>query len=303
MKPYMYLVIVKQWKYLLALCLVLIATLGIVKLSMTAVNAQFKMPIAIQDLDQSEASKQIVKSLSHTDFVEVKTLSEDDFDIESYILKKEAILTMTIPKGFSDKLADRKLKQALHVHSRDDFIGSIAFEVVSRTLYEAQIPYIIQAHLDNTTDIATIKDKYQTLTPESSITQKAYTGQSHTSISASVVFGLLLIVSSIQIVLHQRLKQNPALVRLYMYPWSKLKLYGTYIGIHTVLLMLFAIAVPLLMHQTLHWTYYVMTGVMIALFEWGVAALLFKVNTLSHRLFMTLIYAAAVTALYIIIQI
>ena len=63
-------------------------------------------------------------------------------------------------------------------------------------------------------------------------------------------------VSVIQILLHQRLKQNAPLERLYLVPYSQLKLYLTYISVHVVILMLMLLMISLLMHQPLSILFY-----------------------------------------------
>ena len=55
---------------------------------------------------------------------------------------------MQIPKGFSQKLKENRLKETIQLYGRDDFIGGIAVEIVSSSLYEQQIPNIIYEHLE-----------------------------------------------------------------------------------------------------------------------------------------------------------
>ena len=56
---------------------------------------------------------------------------------------------MQIPKGFSQKLKENRLKETIQLYGRDDFIGGIAVEIVSSSLYEQQIPNIIYEHLED----------------------------------------------------------------------------------------------------------------------------------------------------------
>ena len=46
---------------------------------------------------------------------------------------------MQIPKGFSQKLKENRLKETIQLYGRDDFMGGIAVEIVSSSLYEQQI--------------------------------------------------------------------------------------------------------------------------------------------------------------------
>ncbi len=61
----------------------------------------FKIPITIQDLDQTTASKSFVNKIKQSDYVTIKKVDEDESYIEDDVTKKEAILSMQIPKGFS----------------------------------------------------------------------------------------------------------------------------------------------------------------------------------------------------------
>ncbi|MGO4161935.1 ABC transporter permease, partial [Staphylococcus aureus] len=72
-----------------------------------------------------------------------KKVDEDESYIEDDDTKKEAILSMQIPKGFSQKLKENRLKETIQIYGRDHYIGVIAIEIVSITLYEQQNNNII----------------------------------------------------------------------------------------------------------------------------------------------------------------
>ena len=68
MKPYIQLVIRKQWlQYVLLLIIIGAALLIICRTKMASQN--FKIPIAIQDMSHSNDSKQLIKHISDTRFV------------------------------------------------------------------------------------------------------------------------------------------------------------------------------------------------------------------------------------------
>ena len=77
-----------------------------------------------------------------------------------------------------------------------------------------------------------MKQSYYSHTPQSKIKSVAINKHAHQSISIGIVFVVVIFVSVIQILLHQRLKQNAPLERLYLVPYSQLKLYLTYISVH-----------------------------------------------------------------------
>ena len=98
-----------------------------------------------------------------------------------------------------------------------------------------------------------MKQSYYSHTPQSKIKSVAINKHAHQSISIGIVFVVVIFVSVIQILLHQRLKQNAPLERLYLVPYSQLELYFlTYISVHVVILMLMLLMISLLMHQPLH---------------------------------------------------
>ena len=57
-----------------------------------------------------------------------------------------------------------------------------------------------------------------------------------------------------------------------------------------------------LMHQPLSLFFYAKSFAVIFIYEWGIASLLFKVNTLSHRLFMAIVWSIVIAILFISIQ-
>ena len=88
---------------------------------------------------------------------------------------------MQIPKGFSQKLKENRLKETIQLYGRDDFIGGIAVEIVSSSLYEQQIPNIIYEHLEDMKQhqsIDAINKSYHKHTPESKIKFVSLTKQS-----------------------------------------------------------------------------------------------------------------------------
>lgn len=144
-----------------------------------------------------------------------------------------------------------------------------------------------------------MKQSYYSHTPQSKIKSVAINKHAHQSISIGIIFVVVIFVSVIQILLHQRLKQNAPLERLYLIPY---KLYLTYISVHVVILMLMLLMISLLMHQPLSILFYLKTLIIVLFYEAGIALLLFKINVLSHRIFMAIIYTVAIGIIYLWIQ-
>lgn len=305
MKSYVYLVVIKQWKHYLALIGILLCVSFIIWGVQQNLNKTLRIPVAVQDMSNSPQSTELINKLRHHDIIQLEKIPKDDGYIDERVSKKEAVVSMKIPNDYATKLTHNHLQHSINLYARDDFIGSIALEIISKSIYEQQIPNIVKKHTQSahkTYTMTTIKQRVTDKTPSSKIGYQALKHTSNHSISVSVIFALLLCVSTIQIILHQRLKQNAALNRLALFRYSKAKLYLTYICTHTLLLMCFLGIIALLMHQQLSFIFYLRSFLIIIIFECGIAWLLFKVNTLSHRLFMSLIYGVTIAIIYIFLQ-
>ncbi|HCZ0181490.1 TPA: ABC transporter permease [Staphylococcus aureus] len=298
MKPYIQLVVFKQWLQYILLVTTIVIALVLIGIGYRVAHDNFKIPITIQDLDQTTASKSFVNKIKQSDYVTIKKVDEDD------VTKKEAILSMQIPKGFSQKLKENRLKETIQLYGRDDFIGGIAVEIVSSSLYEQQIPNIIYEHFEDMKQhqsIDAINKSYHKHTPESKIKFVSLTKQAQHSISISLIFAVILFVSAVQVVIHYRLNQQAALQRLSQYHLSRFKLYSTYVMTHTILLLLVLLAVSLYLSQALSLIFYLKSLLLILIYEIGIVFILFHIQTISHRLFMTFIYALAMGIVYLII--
>ncbi|MDG5287765.1 ABC transporter permease [Staphylococcus aureus] len=298
MKPYIQLVVFKQWLQYILLVTTIVIALVLIGIGYRVAHDNFKIPITIQDLDQTTASKSFVNKIKQSDYVTIKKVDEDD------VTKKEAILSMQIPKGFSQKLKENRLKETIQLYGRDDFIGGIAVEIVSSSLYEQQIPNIIYEHFEDMKQhqsIDAINKSYHKHTPESKIKFVSLTKQAQHSISISLIFAVILFVSAVQVVIHYRLNQQAALQRLSQYHLSRFKLYSTYVMTHTILLLLVLLAFSLYLSQPLSLIFYLKSLLLILIYEIGIVFILFHIQTISHRLFMTFIYALAMGIVYLII--
>ena len=69
-----------------------------------------------------------------------------------------------------------------------------------------------------------------------------------------------------------------------------------------VILMLMLLMISLFMHQPLSILFYLKTLIIVLFYEAGIALLLFKINVLSHRIFMAIIYTVAIGIIYLWIQ-
>ncbi|HJF20872.1 MAG TPA: ABC transporter permease, partial [Mammaliicoccus lentus] len=54
---------------------------------------------------------------------------------------------------------------------------------------------------------------------------------------------------------------------------------------------------------SLSFKFYLITVLILLIYEFGLSVLLFKINTLSHKIFMALLWAIAINIVYVFIQI
>lgn len=302
MKSILYLVVQKQWKSYLLLSLLIAGMLLTCFIMQQKINAVFRMPIAVQDLDHSQSSESLIAMLKNNHDMTVKIIGDEESFIEDRVKAKEAVISLSIPEGFNEQVKQRSLRDTIQLYYRDDFIGAIAQEIVSKTLFEAQIPYIVKYHIDKErqVNIEEVKKMYYQKTPESRMKQITVSKSQDRSISLSTIFALILFVSSVQVILHHRLKQNAALERMYMFNKTKLFLHIIYITIHTVIIMLSIIIAAAIMNQMMSVMFYCVCLLFTLIFECVISLLLFKINTTSHRLFMTITFTLVLVTIYML---
>lgn len=305
MKSILYLVVQKQWKSYLLLSLLIAGILLTCFIVQQKMNAVFKMPIAVQDLDHSKSSEALIAMLKSNHDMTVKIIGDEESFIEDHVKTKEAVLSLSIPEGFNEALKQQSLRDTIILYYRDDFIGAIAQEIVSKTLFEAQIPYIVKYHIDKEkqVNIEEVKKMYYQKTPESRMKQIAVSKSQDESISLSTIFALILFVSSIQMILHYHLKQDAALERMYMFDKTKYYLHITYIMVHVFIIMLSIIFAALFMNQMMSIKFYFVCLLFTLIYEFVLSLLLFKVNTTSHRLFMTTTFTLMIVTVYMLLSI
>lgn len=148
MKPLINLIILKQWKAYILLLAIMISVICVLQVVQQAMNQVFSMPIAIQDMDETPESRMLIDNVEDAPFITTQVIGKDEAYINDVIKRKEAIVALTIPEGFSKRLSEHDMRDALPLFYRDDFVGSIAQEIVSKALYDMQIPYIVKKYVD-----------------------------------------------------------------------------------------------------------------------------------------------------------
>lgn len=304
MKPLLQLVVLQQWKaYISIICMLLVVLFSLQWIQHT-MNQVFSMPIAVQDLNDSAESQKIIKTIEAAPFVNVKEINRDEAYIEDVIKKKEAIVSLTIPEDFSEKLSKHQMREAIKLYYRDDFIGSIAQEIVSKSLYEIQVPYIVKKYVDKNEQIS-IKEAigtYEKETPESKIKQfAANKAQSH-SVSMNAIVSLILLFSSVQILLHKHIAQHAPLTRMFMFPSMRMKYHVVYIIVHVLILLMSIIGASILLQESMNITFYIICALLLCVYEFGLSAILIYIKTISHKMFMTVTFALTIVIIFNLIM-
>lgn len=121
-QSFIFIIILKQWKQLVIFFTILTCTLLLIWAAYSSLNQSFKIPVAVQDQDQSQASHTLIQSIEKNDFVKVEKLDQEAIYLDESVSKKEAVAAMHIPKDYSDKLKNNQLKLALTLYARDDLL-------------------------------------------------------------------------------------------------------------------------------------------------------------------------------------
>jgi len=131
-QPYFFIVVKKQWKqHLMFLCVLLFTLLSIWSVY-KVLNKSLQIPVAIQDMDQSSVSKALVQNITRNEFITTIKVPTDETYLDEYIDRKEATVSLKIPENFSQRLQENNLKETIVLYGRDDFIGNIKLEIISR---------------------------------------------------------------------------------------------------------------------------------------------------------------------------
>lgn len=304
MKPLLQLVVFRQWKaYIGLICAIFVLLLSLQWIQKT-MNQVFSMPIAVQDLNDTAESHKIIKTIEAAPFVNVKEINRDEAYIEDVIKKKEAIVSLTIPEDFSERLSKHQMQDVIKLYYRDDFIGSIAQEIVSKSLYEIQVPYIVKKYIDKNEQVS-IKEAikiYEKETPESKIKQfAANKAQSH-SVSMNAIVSLILLLSSVQILLHKHIAQHAPLTRMFMFPSMRMKYHIVYIIVHVLILLMSIIGASILLKETMNYSFYIICALLLCAYEFGLSAILIYIKTISHKMFMTVTYTLTMIIIFNLIM-
>ncbi|MEK4841908.1 MULTISPECIES: hypothetical protein [Staphylococcus] len=90
-QPYFFIIVKKQWKQHLAfICILLLSLIAIWGVYKT-LNKSFQIPVAVQDLDQSAASKSLIKSITSNEYITKIEVPTEETYLDEYIEKKKQL--------------------------------------------------------------------------------------------------------------------------------------------------------------------------------------------------------------------
>lgn len=81
-QPYLFIVVVKQWKQYVLLALLLLCTLLAVWGVYKTLNQSFQIPVAVQDQERSSASENLIEAIDGNEFVQVEHVPLEEAYIE-----------------------------------------------------------------------------------------------------------------------------------------------------------------------------------------------------------------------------
>ncbi|TDM27530.1 ABC transporter permease [Macrococcoides caseolyticum] len=296
MRPLINLVFFRQWKAYLLLLIIQLSVICALQVVQQAMDQVFSMPIAIQDMDETPESRKLIEKIEDAPFINTQLIKKDEAYIDDVIKRKEAIVALTIPEGFSNRLSEYDMRDALPLFYRDDFVGSIAQEIVSKALYDMQIPYIVKKYVDkdHEVNVYNVVETYKKETPKSKIKQFAVNRVESHSVSMNFIVSLLLLCASLQILLHRNIAQHAALSRIFMFPHTRIQYRFLYVFMHTLLIMFCVGAASIILDIQMSLYFYIVVLFTVIIYEYVLSALLIYIKTVSHKMFMTVTFSLTI---------
>ncbi|MES3651976.1 hypothetical protein ABFE51_10770 [Staphylococcus saprophyticus] len=90
-QSFIFIIILKQWKQLVIFFTILTCTLLLIWAAYSSLNQSFKIPVAVQDQDQSQASHTLIQSIEKNDFVKVEKLDQEAIYLDESVSKKKRL--------------------------------------------------------------------------------------------------------------------------------------------------------------------------------------------------------------------
>lgn len=301
MKSLFYLIAYKQKLRLVIFAILLALTCVIFAGAKHYAQSAVKIPIAIQDLDKSETSKALVKTLKENKTLNVKDLEDDDAFIEDVVKKKTAVISLSIPKSFEKNLKKRQIRKSVQLYEKGDFVSTIGVELISKTFFELQIPYIIKHYEIEHHDLKVIKQYYKDNKPKDVISHKAKY-HSTQSIQMGLLLSIILLVSLVQLYFNRNIAQFEVLKRVYFFQYTRILLPIIYTLVNAMIIFGIFFIGSLWIDGQLNIQFYLVSLLFILCHTYFVCLCLIKIRTLSHRTFIATSFTFMLACFVIFIQ-
>lgn len=303
MKSFLQLIVVKNWRTYVILFATLVVLGGILKIVIEQQNRLIELPVAVQDFDDSESSKQFIAALKKQPRFHVTTLSPDERYPEDEVSKQRVVAAVVIPDDYEKRLSKRSTSGALTLYVQHNIVGDIVTETISKTAYKQQLPFIVAEHLKaKNVALEDVFAQYKKVEPKGQLTMRSLVASSPQSLGLAAVMIVMLLVGVAQIGLNRALCQPQALARVRIYEANYRKFYMVYVLAHSFVLVVGAVCLMLLIGLSVSATAIFVLLAAAVVFEIGVALLLTHVRTWSHQLFMGLILAMTLAAIIVLLQ-
>ncbi|MBQ0139693.1 MAG: ABC transporter permease [Kurthia sp.] len=260
----------------------------------------FKIPIAVEDRDQSASSSNWIATIKESEAIDLQRVDEQFLEAKELVQMNEAAVALVIPEGYDEQLKQLQLKKTIELYRADGIVATIATEVVSRALYEQQIPFVIKKHVNKDADFTEIKRVYEENQPHNQLKKVAFIKnmeRPNYGLSIALVATFLLLIS--QLLFFNKLRQFQTLKRMAVYPFAKLKLASIY-TISLVIACTVVLSILCFIYDLPFATIHLF--VWLLLYQIITTCIVFRMKTTSHALFIVVFWSLGYSAFYIINQ-
>lgn len=263
-------------------------------------SSLFKIPIVVEDLDQSNSSEQWIKTIEKSSNITLTTVNERFLSAEELVKSNQATLVFIIPEGFEESLLKQKTKKLITSYQSEGIVAAVAMESISQALYEQQIPLIINKYVDDEWTMEQIKEKFNTNEPNMKLQKTAsqQSGDAGTIQHMLIVILLFLLLMS-QVILFKKLRQFNTMRRMKLYQGAVWRLYVIFVAVVVVTAVIGAVLVGVIWQVPIDILHLI---IWIVPFQVIFTIVFFKVTTTSHLLFITFVWSICYGVFYSVSQ-
>lgn len=257
----------------------------------------FKIPIAVEDKDNSVASKQWISAIEKSTAVNLQKVDEQFLNAEQLVENNDVAIAITIPKGYAENLKQNQMTQTVELYQAKGIVSTIATEVVSRALYEQQIPFIIKKYIEKEITFQEVQRAYTENQPKSILKKNVYTKnlkQPNYVMSLLIIITFFILIS--QLFIFNKLRQFTTLQRMGTYRLAKTKLFIVYTASLLVMLVCVLFLITTIFNESFS---IIHTIIWLLIYQIVASFILFQMRTTSHALFLFVFWSVCCSGLYI----